>query len=365
MVKRRITTENIVDIERSLSSYKDLNPVVDLLSYLEGVKVEGRVKHKTLFVLQRTFANLIAQNRVFGQRNVEDSDAVKLTKKWLLDKYVKFILLCGQLLYSPEHSLRITALHISMSLLRTESSYISNKTSPPTPQFAIETFRRIIRALLLENPMIDDVRNEFLDKWPGKCDDIRYFFLKESIQLFSEFDKDHKPRPVNLTPNVLSILERLFTMPTEQSEINEFWIPEMGIMDKPAKDSNIEQSKLDTNDWTVYFDQLAELEKNNQKDEKEKEKDNKKFKSRDTISLSAHRAMYSGCWLTMLKSPFGLSQSENKRSLLVLHQLVIPFLKPSERASLADWLSDCCDSGGVNALLALNSLWRLIRDHNL
>lgn len=151
-------------------------------------------------------------------------------------------------------------------------------------------------------------------------------------------------------------------MPTDQSEIDEFWVPEIARQEKEqVKQSNLEQTKLDSQDWTAYYDQMVTEED----EEKATDKNAKKSKVRDTINLSAHRAMYSGVWLTLLKCPTGLDVSENRRALVVLHQLVIPFLKPSERASLADWLSDCCDIGGVNALLALNSLWRLMRDHNL
>ncbi|TIA92879.1 hypothetical protein E3P99_00441 [Wallemia hederae] len=364
MVKKsKITTDRVQEIERSLSSLTDLNPIQDLLSYLDTDGVDGRVKHKALFVLQRVFSSLLVSDRILGLRSTSDNEAITLTKKWLLDKYARFFNILGALLHSNEHSLRITSLHISMSLIRTESSYISNKTSPPSPQFAIESFRRIVRPLLItDKPLIEDVRREWLEKWIGKCDDIRYFFFKETIQLFREFDSAKETRPKHLTSNVLGLLEKMNTMPTEQSEIDEFWVPEIARQDKEqVKDSNLEQSKLDSQDWTAYFDQMI----TDEKEEKASDKNSKKSKVRDTISLSAHRAMYSGVWLTMLKCPTGLDVNENRRALIVLHQLVIPFLKPSERASLADWLSDCCDFGGVNALLALNSLWRLMRDHNL
>ncbi|TIB88662.1 CBF-domain-containing protein [Wallemia mellicola] len=364
MVKKlKVSSDKVLELERKLSSLTDLNPVQDLLTYLESDSVDGRVKHKTLFVLQRVFSSLLVSDRILGLKSTSDNEAITITKKWLLDKYTKFFIILGQLLYSNEHSLRITSLHISMSLIRTESSYISNKTKPATPQFAIESFRRLVRSLLVsEKPIIDDVRKEWIEKWPGKCDDIRYFFFKETISLLREFDIKNESRPKYLTANVLSILENIHTMPTDQSEIDEFWVPEIARQEKEqVKQSNLEQTKLDSQDWTAYYDQMVTEED----EEKATDKNAKKSKVRDTINLSAHRAMYSGVWLTLLKCPTGLDVSENRRALVVLHQLVIPFLKPSERASLADWLSDCCDIGGVNALLALNSLWRLMRDHNL
>lgn len=364
MVKKlKVSSDKVLELERKLSGLTDLNPIQDLLTYLESDSVDGRVKHKTLFVLQRVFSSLLVSDRILGLKSTSDNEAITITKKWLLDKYTKFFIILGQLLYSNEHSLRITSLHISMSLIRTESSYISNKTKPATPQFAIESFRRLVRSLLVsEKPIIDDVRKEWIDKWPGKCDDIRYFFFKETISLLREFDIKNESRPKYLTANVLSILENIHTMPTDQSEIDEFWVPEIARQEKEqVKQSNLEQTKLDSQDWTAYYDQMVTEED----EEKATDKNAKKSKVRDTINLSAHRAMYSGVWLTLLKCPTGLDVSENRRALVVLHQLVIPFLKPSERASLADWLSDCCDIGGVNALLALNSLWRLMRDHNL
>ncbi|EOR02015.1 hypothetical protein E3P89_00615 [Wallemia ichthyophaga] len=362
----RVNSDKILEIERSLSSLSDLNPIQDLLGYLNADGVDGRVKHKTLFVLQRVFSTLLVNGRILGLKSTSDNEAITLTKKWLLDKYTRFFNTLGTLFHSTEHSLRITSLHISMSLLRTESSYISNKTVPPSPQFAIDSFRRIVRPLLInKKPMFDDVRSEWLDKWIGKCDDIRYFFFKETIHLFREFDAVSSPRPKHLTSNVLTLLENLHSMPTHQSEIDEFWVPEIARQEKEqVKESNLEQSKQDNQDWTAYFDQMI-ADEEEEKESKATDKNSKKNKVRDTISLSAHRAMYSGVWLTMLKCPTGLDVNENRRALIVLHQLVIPFLKPSERASLADWLSDCCDAGGVNALLALNSLWRLMRDHNL
>ena len=72
------------------------------------------------------------------------------------------------------------------------------------------------------------------------------------------------------------------------------------------------------------------------------------------------RALQSG-WLSLLQLP--LTQDQYKRTLLIAHSRLISHMP--NPILLMDFLKDSVDQQGVIALLGLNGLWTLIRDHNL
>lgn len=59
-----------------------------------------------------------------------------------------------------------------------------------------------------------------------------------------------------------------------------------------------------------------------------------------------------------------MSTAAQRRVLARLHKDVLPHLSPSP-AMVHDFLTDCLDLGGVEALLALQGLHTLITRHNL
>lgn len=167
----------------------------------------------------------------------------------------------------------------------------------------------------------------------------------------------------NAALNLLSILERLSTFPTEQSELNAWWVTELGSKPPKAKkskkgtadaeSSSDEEEKGDqendgeNDDWRKFFD-----------DEPAPAGDGKAKASgvrlhKMTIhqslhSLSSHRAVFTRAWLTLLPR-LSVSGGAEKtkalaaRALNLMHRGVMPHLT---RAILAmDWISACVDMG--------------------
>ena len=167
----------------------------------------------------------------------------------------------------------------------------------------------------------------------------------------------------NIALNLLSILERLSTFPTEQSELNAWWVTELGSKPpKPkkskkatadAESSSDEEEKGDqendgeNDDWRKFFDD----EPATAGDGKAKSSGVRLHKMtihQSLHSLSSHRAVFTRAWLTLLPR---LSVSGNvektkalaARALNLMHRGVIPHLT---RAILAmDWISACVDMG--------------------
>lgn len=70
-----------------------------------------------------------------------------------------------------------------MSLVRTESLFLTSLQAQKQARFAQTTFLHVVNAILLpptaNGTLAEDVSEEW-KKWWDRCDDIRYYFLKEA-----------------------------------------------------------------------------------------------------------------------------------------------------------------------------------------
>lgn len=307
---------------------------------------------------------------------------------------------------------------ILFSVLRQRSNHIAKVEDPSSSvsvplQFDVNYFRRIVEALICPKATGDEaenlldvvVRDLFLDTWLNVYADIRWFFLRETGVLLDKADmlSEYPFMP----ENALFILEKVNSMPTDTSEKQQFWIEGLGSKPKPRKKSNGEVNlssdeddetleKKEADDWRAFFD-----------DPKPSDADGKpKGKSRRihtmTIheqlhSVSAHRAVFTKCWLTLLPllsrgratvEEEGDDEQDNltlvTRALNVLHRGVMPYL--TRAVLVMDWVAGCVDYGtswcsysfylyshigeyecvgGNVGLLALNALFILMQEYNL
>lgn len=237
--------------------------------------------------------------------------------------------------------------------------------------------------------MQPDVLAQFYDTWFSVYDDIRWFFLRESayVLLVSvyQFFFDHtiytstllNSHPGDEYPNValnlLSILERLSTFPTEQGEINAWWVEELGSKPPKAKkskkagadadESSSEDEKADeendgeTDDWRKFFDD----EPTSTEDGKQKAsvRLHKMTIHQSLHSLSSHRAVFTRTWLSLLPRLSVQGNPEKTkalatRALNLMHGGVMPHLT---RAVLAmDWIGACVDIGPPSSFVAFHRL---------
>jgi U3 small nucleolar RNA-associated protein 19 len=171
------------------------------------------------------------------------------------------------------------------------------------------------------------------------------FFLSCSALLRSIKDSD--ARSVSVPENVLSFLERLKTMPTESTELNGFWIAELGANPpKPARataqseDSPEEPTPADEDDWRTFFDDDPSSKRSTSKSSQPRVHT---LSTHQCLhSLASHRAQFSACWMALLPH-IAASAPLAARALAVLHRGVMPHMDRPVR--LMDWVGGCVDFG--------------------
>ncbi|KAG0705095.1 CBF/Mak21 family-domain-containing protein [Suillus ampliporus] len=336
---------------------------------------------KVVYSIYRVFVLIISR----GMLVHGGDDAAKLVRKWTWEKLDSYVELLVGLLQDEEPALRKSALEILFSLLK-HLSTSSTKSSPtPQPQFHLSHFKHIVHGLLLcplsprskESSKHDsktklDVRENFVEVWFSVYDDIRWCFLREATTVLSKYSSAEYPQ---LLDNLLSIMETLSTFPTDPSELNSWWVEELGA--KPPKhkhakgeteedDDDAEPvGENDEDDWRKFFD-----EDSNAKDAK-KQSINARAHTltfhQSLHSLQAHRAVFTRTWLNFLPHLSSVSTSSNRalttRALNIMHRGVLPHL--TRPVLVMDWISACVDLGETVGLLALNALFTLMRDYNL
>ncbi|KAM6503710.1 CBF/Mak21 family domain containing protein [Amanita muscaria] len=379
-------------LTQALSNNTSLNALADLVDLALTAK-DPQNTSKVVYALYRVFVLIINDGRL----GLGVDDAGKVVKAWLwqrLNTYVEFL---GGLMQDEEKALRISALQILLSLQKHLSSSYSKtpSSSTPQPQFHMSHFRKIVAYLLLCPPstrpaqqkvsdgVIDpDVLLQFYETWFSVYDDIRWFFLRDAATLLNRpAAESHQHLPSNL----LSVLELLTTFPTEESELNAWWVPELGS--KPPKpkrvkkkaalgssedeDEGLDEEKGDgddDDDWRKFFDEESSEANGNKTASQPRARLHTLTIHQSLHSLPSHRAVFTRAWLTLLpqlnvQDDAAASKAFALRALNVMHRGVMPHLT---RAILVmDWVGSCIDYGSTVGLLAFNALFILIRDYNL
>ncbi|KAI0371839.1 ribosome biogenesis protein Noc4 [Pilatotrama ljubarskyi] len=402
--KKRKTREaddavrTIQDLEKQLTaavaSGSSLNPLADLLGIALDADNAAQLS-KAIYALYRVFVIITSRGLFSGPDASEEAKAVRT---WLLDRLHSFVELLSGILKDDEATLRISALDILLSLQKHLSSALTRTGESKQPQFHVSHFRKIMSALLLCPPsprgipskkrrtdddhtsndrtLDADVRDHFVNTWFSVHDDIRWFFLRDAALFISRHPYAEAPQ---LPGNLLSILERLTTFPTKPSELNSWWVEELGT--KPPKpkrsadgddddDDDVGMGEGDAganeeDDWRKFFD-----------DPQPKPTEEKKGITarvhtltihQSLHSLAAHKAVFTRAWLALLPQLSLGSREETKafslRVLNVLHRGVIPHL--TRPILIMDWVSSSVDHGGTVGLLALNALFTLMKEYNL
>ncbi|KIJ38924.1 hypothetical protein M422DRAFT_32988 [Sphaerobolus stellatus SS14] len=363
--KRKIShIATIEELENGLTTAVknsgSLNPLADLTSLVSKLS-EPQELHKGIYALYRIFVLIIDGGKLNGTS--EDSEEVKLVRGWLNDRLAEYSAVLCKCLLHEQKAIRIAALDILFSILKHLSEAFSKATSQP--QIHAVHFRRLIHGLLLVDSgdahINKDVREYFVEKWFSVFDDIRWFFFREAGSLLrSETAKTNSRLP----ENVLSILESLTTMPTDASELNEFWVP--SFAQKPPKANGPATTEAEEeeaeDDWRTFFDEPEAKADSAAPGKGQTQRVYKMSTHQCLHSLTSNRAQFSLCWMALL-SHLSSSATLSLRALKFLHHGVMPHLNKPVR--LMDWIGGCVDFGGSVGLLALNALFILITEYNL
>ncbi|KAH8093777.1 CBF-domain-containing protein [Cristinia sonorae] len=378
-----------VQLTAAVANKTTLNPLADLLDIARNI-AEASLLSKALYALYRVFVVIISAGMLHGALS---DDTAKAVRTWLNERLQGYTQLLVGLLKDDEPTLKTSSLNILMSLQKHLSTSVS-KTSGTGPQWHNAHFKQVVDGLLAcppssrsksrdkkrkaetpaENGMVDaEIRDLFIEKWLSENDDVRWFFLRESAGILTTFDKKLNP---DIPANLLSFLERLATFPTEASELNSWWVEELGAKPpkpKAAGEDEDEEAELDgpthsaaddgEDDWRKFFEDEAPV----QEQKKAHVRLHKLTTHQSLHSLGAHRAMFTRTWLSLL--PYlSVGSEESKRALAtralnVMHRGVMPHLT---RAILVmDWVGSCVDYGGSVGLLSLNALFILMKEYNL
>lgn len=165
--------------------------------------------------------------------------------------------------------------------------------------------------------------------------------------------------------NLLSILERLNTFPTETSELNAWWVSELGAKPpkpkdpKPGSAEDDEGTDVDElpdgadgadDDWRKYFDDSTSSAKASAELKKATTPSTRLHRltvHQSLHSLGSHRAVFTRAWLALLPrlSVGGDSDARAKavRALQVMHRGVLPHL--TRPVLVMDWIGGAVDYG--------------------
>ncbi|GAA5821486.1 hypothetical protein JCM3770_000595, partial [Rhodotorula araucariae] len=378
-----------------------LNPLADLVGLYESRPLElpaaatnkeretnRHEVHTALHTLKAVFEALIKQGRLHGvlkgakrvrvdtpegrKEVAKEDESVQKVKAWLKARWDEYLAQTARVAGGHwDSSVRLSALNALMSLVRTESTFLTALHPDRQAKFAHATFAHVVRALLLppgeDAELKPDVAEEW-KKWWDRCDDVRYWFLREAATLLSTYARSSAsptppPLPPTLIPNTISILEALTTMPTSSAELNE-WFCAAPVMKAASALSSKKRKAEDERPGdgsTGVFDS-SESESEAEPDVIKQLNSQQRKKNLPTLlSLVAHRRAFQDCWLAIFALP--IREEDSKRALIMLHRQVLPHMTEPRR--LMDWLVDCADIGGTIGILALNGLFTLMQKHGL
>jgi U3 small nucleolar RNA-associated protein 19 len=178
------------------------------------------------------------------------------------------------------------------------------------------------------------------------------WYISYLISLRTLIDNNHSE---NVATNALSILERLTTFPTQQTELNSFWVTELAInppkpkqaLKKGSTDEEVDDqaNKDENDDWRNFFD--AEQVSPDVDNTKGTGLRLHKMTIHQSLhSLASHRAVFTRAWLTLLPRLSGRSENFKAlttRALNIMHRGVLPHL--TRPLLVMDWIGECVDLG--------------------
>ena len=184
------------------------------------------------------------------------------------------------------------------------------------------------------------------------------FFLYATLTRLSTFVWKHQQvTHPHVAENFLSILEGLKRFPGERSDINQWWIPQLGKKPTPLKSSKgsvvdqyqEEEPEIpegDEDDWRKFFEVSESTEKI-----KKTGLNQRLYKMtvhQSLHSLQSHRAVFSRAWMILLPRLSQCGDVETTkvlatRVLNLMHGGVMPHL--TRPVLIMDWIGSCVDYG--------------------
>lgn len=317
--------------DQIIASSKHYNNFVQLLEQYEYIKREltnredeeiETIGRQLSITLYKCFEKLLREQVMINKKS--HSENKRMVTKWLLNKYDTFKSIINRFIIDKlavETSLQVDLLEIGLNLVKLESEFM--KSGENDLYFPTLTYKGIVEAMLLsENGEIDSngstenfIILEFIDKFK-KYWDLQFYFVNNLHEILNTWKETKNQEQLRVIfGNFYTIFKNklLFTPDTEELEEQRTWI----------------KRKLPS---IAY-------------------------------KISQFKTQYQKAFIAVLSYP--LLTSQYKSILLILHKRIIPYM--AQPQSLMDFLTDSYNVGddGVVPVLALNSLYELMKRYNL
>ncbi|KAI8972279.1 hypothetical protein BDB01DRAFT_845146 [Pilobolus umbonatus] len=359
----KVIRQTIRTLEAESSDTSHLNNIVKLSTYAKDSNPQ--VAHCAIHALHRVFTGLLMKGDLDRLKLMDASSAKHKVQVWLREHYLEYIQYVTGLLESDEPGLQIPSLNILMSIVKSESEHAKERTK--NYHFANEFYGPVVKSLVLNKNLNDHLKREVIDKYINVYDDLRHYFYKNTASVIERLLEQEEPSSSSrsakkiklaessdlsrIAKNALDLVDGIRTMPTEESEIDEFWTS------YPTMEGETDNKTLSDDAMLLGEGLLSEEE-----EEAEDNKQPKKKKKRSPLlQLRVHQRGFTDCWIQVMKLP--LTNDMYKHILLSLHKRILPHL--TEPRLLMDFLTDSYNVGGAISLLALNGLFTLITQHGL
>lgn len=314
--KTFLTSDEVTVLASDVLENSKFNSLVPLLAqYDEIEKVLVAEENEAVESLARLVTVLVYKcfQKIMKDQAMSEQKTEKkqIVAKWLQDKYLKFKERLCWLIKTKlafQSSLQLDALDVLLGLLKAEADL----------EFPVETYQNLVKALILSNcgsvqgdQTTDNfIILEFLDKFSKHWDLQVYFFEKSLAQEIESWTSNDL-----VFANYLTIIRSGLLYSSDSGKLHEqsVWVG----LDLP-----------------------------------------------ESAYKSSFKTRYQKCLLSLMKVT-KLSLAQYKALLLILHKRIIPYM--GVPASLMDFLTDAYDQeeDEVVPILALNSLWELMKNYNL
>jgi U3 small nucleolar RNA-associated protein 19 len=152
-----------------LESKKNYNDITVLLRTATKFETGEPESMLAAVALCRIFVRLLAQGALVAKKTLSEKDLVVVG--WLKDQFSQYKTLLMTLL--GEDEVAVTALTLSMRLLKAEGEFLYDREEYTFPNAFIEN---IVKAVLLSDN--EEVTRAYIEEFAEQYDDIRYFTFK-------------------------------------------------------------------------------------------------------------------------------------------------------------------------------------------
>lgn len=251
--------------------------------------------------LCRVFIRLLANGSLTTKKGASEKEQTVI--RWLRSKLEEYRSAALVPMLQDEDA-AMTALTLVMRLLKAEATYLNGNDEY---NFPAKLFGEFLEALV-DAGVEEEVRQEFIEKFVDEYDDIRYYTFKTISKILSEPSVTE-----DKVQNIFDLLVGIDGIPGSSEELEDFYV------EAPKK------------------------------------------KTHALYSLGQHKKQAQEAWMSLMKR--GLTKAQRKKVLEIMSTSIAPwFTKPE---LMADFLTDCYNTGGSMSLLALSGVFYLIQERNL